>query len=574
MVPASILWLAQVPETGGYINLFKLVWILAWFLLFLTFGQWVSEDTRIIRAMSRNLWNGVILATGAAATAIWLLGPWENWGLFFAGWGVWLILTGGACAVYVVMRNRFVSAPNRVFTPEHIMRTLQGLVGKKSKGLDIVERVVITKADGKKIPPPTDPAEVKTYETAQSLLFDALWRRATDVIFAVNADNVRLIYKIDGFPTERTDILTAENVTGVVPYFKGIAGLNPEERRKPQSGRIKALHPTMERTKVELEIRSSGTREGERIDIRIITQESRMRLPDIGLAEQQLEQFEKIIQAPSGLVIISGPKGSGVTSTLYAAMRAHDAFMQNLHTMERQPLMELENITQNLFDPGKTDVTFARQLQTILRREPDVVMVSDCSDRETAHLAAKAAIDGKKIYVGMQATNSVDALKKFVNLVADSDVASAALSAISSQRLVRKLCVACRQAYKPNLAALRKMNIPADEKDVFYEARTEPMLDKKGRPVICTNCQGTGFYGRAGIFELLTLDENIREMIRNGQPAASIQKECRKAGMRFLDETGLLAVKKGTTSLKEVSRSLKTEEQTAAATAESDSSEM
>lgn len=573
MVPTPLQLLGQVPEPGSYINLFKLTFVLIWFFLYLSFCQWVNDDTRKIRAMSRSLWNIVILGTGTAATAIWLLGPWENWGLFFAGWGVWLVLTGGACAVYVVLRNRFVPAPDRVFTPAHIAKTVRMMITKKEKGIETVERVSITKADGKKLTPPQDAAQVAAYEALQDLLFDALWRRATDVTLAVGAESFRLIYRIDGMPTARDDFFSREKADAVFPLLKQIAGLNMEERRKPQSGRIKALHPTLDRTKVELEVRTSGTRQGERLDLRIMTQESRLRLPDLGLLEPQLEQFEKVIQLPSGLVIVSGPRGSGVTTTLYAALRAHDAFLQNLCTLERQPLMELENITQHQYDPSKPDVSFARQLQSILRREPDVVMVGECSDRETAHLAARAAIDGKKIYIGMEARDSVDALKKFVNLCADSDVASAALVCISSQRLVRKLCPACREPYKPDLGLLRKANIPADGVEFFYRARTEPLLDKKGRPILCPNCQGSAHFGRTGIFELMTVEANIRELIRNGQPANVILKECRKSGMRFLQETGLQYVIKGVTSMNEIIRSLRDEEQ-AAATASSDSSEM
>lgn len=570
---ASTAILAEAPDPGGYTSIFKIVYILIWFFLFIAFSQWVNADTRVVRAMSRNLWNSAVLGTGTIATAIWLFGPWQSYGLFFAGWGIWLILTGGVCTVYVVLRNRFVAVNARVFTKQHIAAQFRKLFNKKEKTELAVERVNVTCANGKKMPVPDNPEQIAAYEAVQTVLFDALWRRATDVILAVSASKHRLIYKIDGVSSERADLLTQEVVDGAFLLLKQVAGLNPEERRKPQSGRIKAVHPTMDRTKVEMEVKSSGTREGERIDIRLITQESRVRLPDLGLNEQQLEQFEKLIQQPGGLVIVSGPKASGVTTTLYAALRAHDAFLQNLHTIERSPLMELENITQNKFDPTKPDVSYARHFQTILRREPDVVMVGECMDRETAHLAAKAAIDGKKIYVGIPAKDSVDALKKFVSLCADSDVASAALAGISSQRLIRKLCPACREAYKPDAALLKKANIPAKNVDVFYRARTEPVLDKKGRPVLCTNCQGSGHYGRVAVFELMIMNDAIRELIRNGQPANVIQKECRKSGMQFLQEVGVQLVIKGVTSMNEIIRGMRDEESAAPVGAVEDSSE-
>ena len=555
----SLSLLADVPEPGSYVSVTKIVWVLVWFLLWALFGQWVNEDTRYVKVMSRNLWNSMVLFSGVVATAVWLFLPWPGT-LFMAGWAVWILVAGGTGAVYVFLRNRMVDASARVFTVRHIAGKMTKLFGKKTKAAEAIERVPITGADGKKVKPPEDPSQLQPYETVQSLLFDALWRRATDVELAGKGGDVRLVYQIDGVNMERRDLLVPAQVEGAISFVKKIAGLSLEERRKPQSGKITASNPTAGGTRVEIEVNTSGTTHGERLNLRILTQESRLRLPDLGLTESQFEQLEKMVKEPGGLVIVSGPRGSGVTTTLYACLRAHDAFMQNLHTLERVPLMELENITQNRYDPTKADVTYARQLTSILRREPDVVMVSDCADRETAHIAAKAAVEGKKIYMGIQARNSLEALKKFVSLCADSDVASAALLGITSQRLIRKLCVSCREPYKPDPGLLRKANIPVNQVEFFYRARTEPLLDKRGKPILCPNCQGSGHFGRLAVFEVLVCTPVIRELIRNGQPAAAIQKECRKAGMRELQEVGIQYVIKGITSMNEVIRGLRDEE--------------
>lgn len=559
MDPVCVTPLAVLPDPGGYISIFKLVFVLVWFFLWLLFCQWVDKDTQYVKVMSRTLWNGVVLGGGVVALAVWLFLPWEG-GLFAAGWGIWFVLTFGACSVYVAMRNRQVDPGARVFTPRHIAAQLAKLGSKKGEGHEAVERVSVTGADGKKVKPPEDPAQLQPYETVQGLLFDALWRRATDVALAGEGENVRLIYRIDGVATERRDLIAGPQVVAAIDYLKQVAGLNHEEHRKPQIGKINALNPTAGGTKVEVEVKTSGTKAGERLDLRIMTQESRLRLPDLGMIEQQIEQFEKMVKAPSGLVVVAGPRGSGVTTTLYAALRAHDAFMQNLQTLESKPLMELENVTQNRYDPTKADVTYARQLQSILRREPDVVMVSECPDRETAHLAARAAIDGKKIYLGISGRNTIDALKKFVSLCADSDAAAASLQGICCQRLIRKLCVSCREPYKPDGALLRKANIPAENVEYFYRSRTEPLLDKKGKPILCPNCQGSGHFGRIGVFELLTPDDVTKELIRNGQPASAILKQARKNGMRDLQEIGIHLVLKGVTSMNEVIRGLRDEE--------------
>jgi len=551
--------LAALPEPGGYLSLFKIAFMLVWVLLWLAFCQWVDKDTQYVKSMSRYGWNAIILGSGTAGLAIWLLGPWPG-GLFAAGWGIWFVITAGACAIYVVMRNRLVAPAARVFTPRHIAAQISRLGSRKGRGMETVERVSITGADRKKLTPPEDAAAVQAYEAVQNLVFDALWRRATDVALAANGEAVRLIYRIDGVNTERSDVLARPQVEPAIDLLKKAAGLVVEERRKPQTGKIMAVNPTAGGTKVEIEVRTSGTKAGERLDLRIMTQEARLRLPDLGMSDQQLEQFEKLVKAPSGLVIVSGPKGSGVTTTLYAALRAHDAFIQNLQTVEIKPLMELENITQNRYDPTKADASYARQLQSVLRREPDVVMVSDCVDRETAHLAARAAAEGKKIYLGVQAKSSLDALRRFVSLCSDSELASTALLGITCQRLIRKLCVSCREPYKPDVNLLRKANIPAANVEFFYRARTEPLLDKRGRPILCPNCQGSGHFGRIGVFEVMTVDDAMRELIRNGQPSSVILKQARKNGMRDLQEMGIQLVVKGITSMNEVIRGLRDEE--------------
>jgi general secretion pathway protein E len=253
---------------------------------------------------------------------------------------------------------------------------------------------------------------------------------------------------------------------------------------------------------------------------------------------------------------------------LYALLRMHDAFMTNLLTIEREPLRELENITQYIYDPTKHDGSYARQLQTVLRREPDAVMVSDCLDRETAHLAVKAAGEGKRIYVGMLARDSFDALKKLLSLAGDTDLVADVLRTIASQRLVRKLCVACRLAYKPDIGLLKKANLPVDKIEHFYRPpKAEEMMDDKGNTRLCPNCQNSGYYGRTGLFEMLEVDPVMRQLIANGQPLAALRAQARKNGMLYLQEVGLQKVIAGTTGMNEMLRVLRDEEGAAASPA-------
>jgi type II secretory ATPase GspE/PulE/Tfp pilus assembly ATPase PilB-like protein len=552
---------AALPEPSGYLSWMRIVLILVLVMPWLAFCQWVDADCQFLRKkMNRELWNGVVLGGGLVGLALWLLMPWTSTGLFAAGFGLWFAVTVGTCAVYVVIRNGMVDYSARVFTPRHIKTTLSNLGKSKEVKLDAVERVRLTDHEGRKAPPPEDPNEMDAYEAAQELLFDSFWRRATEVNLLVAPRGKRLVYTIDGVKVPRNDLFDLQTADNALKYIKATAGLDVSERRRPQEGQISGALSGGERGSTEVEVRTSGTTQGELLRMRIVSQETRLRLTDLGLAETQREQIETICGQTGGLVLISGPRASGITTTLYALLRAHDAFIHNLLTIEREPLMDLENVTQHIYDSTKQEVSYARQLQTVLRREPDVVLVSDCEDRDTAFHAAKAAVEGKRIYMGIQSKDSFDALKKLLSLATDMDVVSKALLAVISQRLVRKLCVACRQAYRPDRQLLKKANLPVDKIEHFYRPPPEGAVDEKGNPIICPNCQNSGYFGRTGVFEILAINPAIRKLIAKGQPVSSIEKEARKAGMLYLQQAGLQKVMDGTTSMNEVLRALRDEE--------------
>ncbi|MBI4578675.1 MAG: Flp pilus assembly complex ATPase component TadA [Planctomycetes bacterium] len=566
--PTAAAWaatgLAEVPSPGGFIGIGRVVLVLVAVTPWLLFCQWLDKDVARLRKMNREMWNSIVLGGGVVGLILWILLPWKTAGMFAAGFGLWLVVTVGVGGSYVFVRNSMVDAPSRVFTPRHIKAWFAGL-GKKGKKDGVpslaIERVKITGPDKKRVAVPSDPNQTAAYEAAQNLLFDALWRRATDVEMLVAGENVRMAYRIDGVVMPRSDLLPREVAGPAVDFLKGIAGLSVEERRKPQKGTISGVIPGGPSGETKIEVLTSGTTQHERLALKIVGDENRLRMADLGVTKQQREAIDGFVKAPGGLVLVSGPRGSGVTTTLYAALRCHDAFMQNLLTLEQVPLMELENITQNLYDSTKHEGSYARQLQTVLRREPDVVMVSDCMDRETAHLAVTAARGGKKIYMGVQAKDSFDALKRVLSLASDTDSVAEALLGVTSQRLLRKLCVACRIAYKPDPQVLKKANLPLDKIEHFFRMpRPEEYVDEKGNPRVCANCQNSGYYGRTGIFEVLVMNDSVREQIRAGQPVNAIRASARKSGMLYLQEIGVQKVIEGATSMAEMLRAIRDEE--------------
>ena len=553
--------LAALPEPGGYISWVRIVIVLIALVPWLFFCQWVDKDITYVRRVNRPMWNGIVLGGGVVGLVLWLFMPWKTAGLFAAGFGLWLVLTASTCTIYVVVRNGLVDPSARVFTPRHL-KAWFGSLGRKGEGTrSVVERVRLSGPAGK-VAPPTDPGQVEPYEAAQVLLYDALWRRATEVEMLISASAVRLAYRIDGMVTARHDLLVRENAERAMAFIKKIAGLDMDEHRKPQAGEITAAVDIGDRGSTDIEVKTSGTTQHERLSLRIIGEETRLRHSDLGMSPRILERMEALVAGPpGGLFVVCGPRACGITTTLYALLRMHDAFMTNVLTLEREPLRDLENITQHIYDATKHDGSYSRQLQTVLRREPDVVMVSDCLDRETAHLSVKTAAEGKRIYMGILARDSFEALKKLISLAGDTDTVADVLRVITCQRLVRKLCVACRLAYKPDVGLLRKANLPVDKIEHFYRPpKPEEMVDDKGNVRVCPNCQNSGYYGRTGLFEMLEVDSVMRELIANGQPLTAIRAQARKNGMLYLQEVGLQKVMEGVTGMNEMLRVLRDEE--------------
>jgi type II secretory ATPase GspE/PulE/Tfp pilus assembly ATPase PilB-like protein len=547
--------LAEGPPISPYFSLIKIGIVTVLFFAWCAMCQWVDRDTDVVKT-KREQWNLIVLSGGIAGLAFCLLLPWPG-SLFFVGLAFWILLGCGSALSYVFHRNARVVPDRRVLTWNHLQRTVARMKGEAREKQDKGQRVQITDAQGQKVTRPEDYEERVSYDAAQEFLFALLWRRASDADVRVAPDATRVAFKIDGVPTPvSTPALDGNQGERLLTYLKQRAGLNPDERRRPQVGRIRVGllgHTDL----APLEVRTSGSTQGERLRLHVQAAADLKRIGEMGLAPERVERLREMITVPTGLVLFSGPPESGVTTTQYAVLREHDAYLSNLYALERRPLLELDNITQKTYRGESEDgVSYARMLQTVLRREPDVVLVGECADRETAQLCARAAED-KKLYVALQAKSAMDTLGQFLSLVEDHKLGSKVLVGVVNQRLIRLLCPACRVGYRPDPAKLRKLNLPADKIDMLYSPPTQAVLDKKGREIICQTCQGSGYVGRTGVFELMKVDENIRAMIADGAPLKLIKQQSRKARMLYLMEDGLLKVIEGVTSMDEIIRGLR-----------------
>jgi type II secretory ATPase GspE/PulE/Tfp pilus assembly ATPase PilB-like protein len=537
---------------GGYISTIKFVLFLILFLSWLWSTGWVNKDAKAIGTKDA-FWTILIFGIGAAATVIWLFVP-----VFIVGILLYIAATGAVSFGYVMHRNAKVPPAGQVLTPEHI----KSLFAKKQKKqVETVESFHFITANNNDVPIPDgdDTPDYLGYKTTYDILNDAIWRRADNMEFSPTQQNYGATYYVDGVAIVRPEI-ARDKMEHFIRFLKLLANMEVNEKRKPQKGRFKTRKGEKY---TDWEVMTAGSTAGEQVQMTRTTKIETPKLNEIGLISEQYEQLNKISESKHGLFIISGPKKSGVTTTYYAMLKKHDPYLNVVSSLEKRPLGELTNITQNIFtlsDSGTT--TYGRKLQAILRFGVDIIGVADCEDTEIAQTVCGTVGEGKIAYITLEADGVVQALVKWIKLVGDKNIAVDNLLGIANQRLLRKLCDKCRQAYEPNKEILRKFNIPAEKAKVFYRA-AKGQLDKYGKSVTCENCQGTGFAGRIPIFEIIIMDDELKNSVKQSKSSSEISTEFRRVKMLYLQEQALKKVLEGATAITEMVRVLSADDQKA-----------
>jgi type II secretory ATPase GspE/PulE/Tfp pilus assembly ATPase PilB-like protein len=537
--------LAASAGYGGYISIIKFLIFMVMFFGWLPLLTWVYQDAKAVETKG-GFWAGIVLGAGAAGLIIWLVIP-----VFIAGMLLYLIVVGATSLAYVRHRNSRVMDFDRVLTVEHI----KSLLVSKEKKLEGLKNFLFVTANNNEVPiPEPRTPDFFGYKTAYEILSDALWRRASSIMFSPTPQDYQVGYYVDGTVLKQPSI-AKEQMQYFIRFVKQLADLDTKEKRKPQKGTFKIYQGE---NHTEWEVTTAGSTAGEQVRLKQITQEAIPKLSDIGLMPEQYEQLSKFSEIKQGVFIISGPNKSGVTTTLYALLRNLDAFLNNINTLERQPSHKLPNITQNIFSLSDTGTTtFAKKLQSVVRMGPDVVAVADCEDSETAQVACSAVKDGKIMYVTLKADSVIQALAKWLKFVGDRRLAGGTLLGICNQRLLRKLCNECKQAYAPDKELFKKFNISAEKTKVLYRAG-KVLYDKRGKASTCENCQGTGYYGRTGIFEIIILNAELRKALIQMKSLPEIVTQFRRAKMLYLQEQALRKVISGTVAINEMIRVLST----------------
>jgi len=368
------------------------------------------------------------------------------------------------------------------------------------------------------------------------IIFNAVKEGASDIHIEPAERCMRVRNRIDGRLYKALEV-PLHLLPAVTSRIKIMAGMDISERRLPQDGRVNVL---LEGRKIDLRVSTFPTTHGEKTVIRVLdTRSVSLNLEDLGFAEDILSDFQRSIRAPNGIILVTGPTGSGKSTTLYAALNAISSMENNVCTVEDPIEYHLPLINQFQVQT-KIGMTFPKALRTLLRQDPDVIMVGEVRDEETARTAIQAALTGHLVFSTLHTNDASSAITRLVNMGVEPYLIGAALNAVLAQRLVRRICPKCARTYDPPRTVRKTLERMGYEFSTYYKG------------VGCQACRNTGFKGRIGVHELLIVDDQLRDAIVLDPSISNIRKIVERNGMVTLRHDGFRKVREGITTVEEI----------------------
>ena len=362
--------------------------------------------------------------------------------------------------------------------------------------------------------------------------------RASDIHLEPFEDEFKIRYRIDG---ELQEVPVPPQLKqfqpAIVSRVKILSHLNIAEKRLPQDGRIKVR---IDNAEVDIRVSVIPMLHGEAVVMRLLRQNSTLRgLKDIGMNTRELEHFQAVLRLPHGIILVTGPTGSGKTSTLYTALNEINDAVRKIITVEDPVEYQLKGVNQIQVNE-KSGLTFARGLRSVLRHDPDVILIGEIRDAETAQIAVQASLTGHLVFSTLHTNDAPGALTRLVDMGVEPYLVASSLEAVLAQRLVRVLCPHCKQPDTSERAQAFKVKLGISADRIIYKS------------IGCRECRNTGFFGRQAIFEWMDTDEEIRQLILKSASTDLIRAAARKGGMRTLAEDGWRLVAAGVTTVEEV----------------------
>jgi type II secretory ATPase GspE/PulE/Tfp pilus assembly ATPase PilB-like protein len=501
--------------------------------------------------LAQRWWNLAHIGAAIVGFGLWLIIP-----IFWLGLVLGPAAALGTMVGYAFYRNpRVPTAARWHFSTDMFTKRLTAHQhARAQRGASF--RLLTAAEEPLQVPTGDEPF-VNAHATLEELLGWALPRGADRIDLEVTKQQVAASVRIDGVRYDRSELEPAEAVE-LIEYLKEASDLDVEEKRKRQAAELNLEREPMEKggpkIRHHLEITTAGSTRGMQLSITIDrTALANIPLDKLGLLDGQKKQLQAALEGAGGVVLTAAPARQGLTTLTYALMQSHDPYTSSVQTLEDQIQFEAEGVKHNALESGYSNEDFRKRLATMLRRDPNVVMLSHVPDGHVGELVCKSA-EEVRFYVPMRQGDTFTALRAWIELIGDKRLASESLSAVVAARLVRKLCETCRSPYKPDPAALKKLNLSPDKIDHLYQASGEVEV-KEDRTETCPTCLGLGYRGRVGVYEVMPVDAQARAFIGSGE-FDRLRSHLRNQKVLWLQETALNKVVQGLTDIKEITRVL------------------
>ena len=500
--------------------------------------------------LGRERWNAVHLIAGVVALGVGFLMPVPGIGGFLAGFLAVLVVLGLDIGLFVAITNRDERAPEKHRLSLDFSKVAEAREARAASKQQASVQLEIKNSSGLAVEPPQkDSPDYAVRANAEQIFIKASQVRASQVDFAPASESTYAAsYLIDGVRQAGDPIPTPEALA-LIDFWKSCAGLDLKDRRRKLSGKIKVSGGVGE---TGVKITTSGSKSGMRLTMMFDPDKAvRRPIEDLGLLDQQLEDMREMGRIEGGVILLAAPSDHGRTTTGYAVLNLHDAYTQNVQTVEVEKEDELEGVRQIEFKPTEDGPDFAATVRSVLRRDPDIVSVMELPDVETAKEIAKADLSRSRVYVSIKGEGALAAAQVWVKAVGDAKLAGQGLTGLVAQRLLRKLCENCRVPYQPPPEILKKLGLPADKVKQLHKKGGQVLIRNKPEP--CPVCQGLGYVGQTGVFEVYHLNDEARALVAK-QDWIGLRNALRKTQRPSIQQAALRKAVEGVTSIEEVMR--------------------